>query len=132
MSPGAAAAFAQLAQQVSTLEDDYTDIKSTIVGLDRKFTDTLSSVATRFETALASVNAKLDERGRTQWPTLIAAGMFLLGVVGAVGAMALRPIDASTVRHEHRLDVVESRYITDLQRTIDALRNEVNVERARK
>lgn len=70
---------------------------------------------------IGALSTKLDERGRTQWPTLITAGAFLLAITGGLGTLALRPIEANQMRHEHRLDKLEDRYIADLQRTIDRL-----------
>jgi len=129
MPAAAAASFAALAQQVATLEGDYNDLKSTLVGIDRKFTETLGSLSTKFDTAIAGLSTKIEERGKTQWPTLIAAGMFFLAVTGAIGAMAYRPIDATTARHEEWITYFEKRYVEGLQEQNRMLRNELNARR---
>ena len=105
------------------------ELKTTIVGLDRKFSETLTNFGTRFETALASVTAKLDERGRTQWPTLISAGVLMLAIMAAIGTLAYRPVEADMARHERRLNLMDDRYVADLQRDNDRLRAELLLKR---
>jgi hypothetical protein len=93
--PDPRAAYAVLEQQVVGLEKDVTDLGSSIVGLDRKMTEALSSLGGRMETAIASINAKLDEKSRTHWPTLIAAGSLLVVIMGSLGSLAYLPIKAT-------------------------------------
>lgn len=78
---------------------------------------------------IGALNTKLDERGRTQWPTLITAGAFLLAITGGLGTLALRPIEVTQARYERRLDAIDERYVLDLQRDNDRLRAELLLKR---
>lgn len=92
-----------LEQRVFTLEKGLNDISS----------------------AISALGAKIDERSRTPWATLIAAFAFLLAFMTTVGVLAYRPIEGDIGRHESRLNAIEGRYVADLHRTIDALRSEI-------
>lgn len=89
MSPGAAAAFASLQTEVGTLQGDFTDIKSTIAGFDRKI-----------DAGLAAINAKLDERGRFQWGPIGALAGTMVGVVALFWQVSMRPTDTAIQRLE--------------------------------
>lgn len=87
--------YAVLEQQVEGLESYVENLSSSIVGLDRKVSESMSALGGKMETAIASINAKLDEKSRTHWPTLIAAGSLLVVIMGSLGSLAYLPIKAS-------------------------------------
>ena len=65
---------------------------------------------------------RLDERSKTQWPTLLMGASVVLALSVAIGALASRPIDAAMDRHEKMLMMLEARYVDDLKQQIDRLR----------
>lgn len=84
--------YAVLEQQVEGLESYVENLSSSIVGLDRKVSESMGALGSKMETAIASINAKLDEKSRTHWPTLIAAGSLLVVIMGSLGTLAYLPI----------------------------------------
>lgn len=56
---------------------------------------------------ISGLSAKLDERSKTPWATLISGGVFMLAIMSTVGVLAYRPIDAAQIRGE--LDLRELR-----------------------
>lgn len=93
---------------------DIGALEQRVVGVEQA----VQSISTQF----SALSAKLDERGRTQWPTLITAGGLVMAIMGGVGALAYRPVDAAILRNEQRMDRIDGRYIADLQRENDRLR----------
>lgn len=89
---GSMGAYAVLEQQVIGLEKDVGDLSSSIVAMDRKISDGLNNIGTRLETAVSAIHTKLDERSKTHWPTLIAAGSLLVLIMGSLGTLAYMPI----------------------------------------
>lgn len=97
---------------------DIGALEQRVIGVEQA----VQSISTQF----SALSAKLDERGRTQWPTLITAGGFLMAIMGGVGTLAYRPVEAAQIRHERRIDKLEDRYVADLQRDNDRLRIELS------
>jgi len=69
------------------------------------------NLSTKIDTQTSSLSAKLDERGKTQWPTLIAGGSFVLGVTLAIGTLAYRPVISDISRLERRQEIDESQIV---------------------
>lgn len=77
--------FSALRQQVLGLEDDYRELKSVVVGLDRKM-----------ETGLAAINTKLDDKNKTPWGVIFSGMAFILAFCMAIGTLAYMPIKSDT------------------------------------
>lgn len=92
---------------------DIGALEQRVYGLEKAISDVSSDIA--------ALGTKIDERSRTPWATLIAAGGFLLAFMTTVGVLAYRPVEADIARHERRINAIDDRYIADLQRTIDRL-----------
>lgn len=67
--PDSRIALAELSTRLDSMDADYTDLRSAVVGLGSRI-DALGS----------SINAKIDERARPQWQTYIAGAMLLGGL----------------------------------------------------
>lgn len=72
--------------------------------------------------AISALGAKIDERARTPWATLISALVFLLMFISTVGVLVYNPINSELTRHERLIAKVQDRYIADLQKRIEHLR----------
>lgn len=94
--PGTAAAFAELATQVRSLESDFVDIKGTIVNLDRKF-----------ETGMASLATKIDERAKSHWNTFPALASLIVACMVGMYTFASQPINTAIVRLETSVSKLE-------------------------
>lgn len=81
------------------------------------------------QSSISALGTKIDERSRTPWTTLISAFGFLLAFMTTVGVLAYRPLDATDARHESRLNQIDERYRTDMQREIDRLRAEAMIRK---
>ena len=88
-------AYAVLDQQVENLEGYVDSLSNSIVSLDRKVTDSINLLGSRMEAAIGTVNTKLDEKSKTHWPTLIAAGSLIVAIMTALGGLAYLPIKAN-------------------------------------
>jgi Asp-tRNA(Asn)/Glu-tRNA(Gln) amidotransferase A subunit family amidase len=52
----------------------------------------LSAVSAQFTAAIATLSAKIDEKGKTQWPTLVGAGTLVVAIMCALGGLAYAPV----------------------------------------
>ncbi len=86
---------------------DIGALEQRVSGTEKALNDISSSIA--------ALGAKLDERSRTPWVTLIAAGGFLLAFMTTIGVLAYGPIEKGIARHQQILDGMESRYVQDLK-----------------
>lgn len=64
---------------------------------------------------ISGLSAKLDERSKTPWATLISGGVFMLAIMSTVGVLAYRPIDAAQVRGELDLREMRRETLADLR-----------------
>ena len=94
---------------------DIGALEQRVFGLEKQLNDISSSIA--------ALGAKIDERSRTPWVTLIAAGGFLLAFMSTIGVLAYRPVEATLARHEQRIDQFDARYVRDLKDEIRFLRS---------
>jgi hypothetical protein len=92
-----------------------------IGALEQRVTGTERALA-EISSQIAGLSAKLDERSRTPWVTLIAAGGFLLAFMSTIGVLAYGPIEKNQARQQLVLDQIEARYIQDLKDEIRALK----------
>lgn len=137
--------LAALDVKVSNLDGDVREINDRLLGLDVKIDKAITSLATEFRSALASLATQLTERNKTPWPVLISAAAFMVTVLGGVGWQTLSPVrdDVNAIKRElvprqevefrysvndKRLTQIEAeqretqrRQIDELQRTIDRL-----------
>jgi hypothetical protein len=58
----------------------------------------LTNISTQLTAQIASLSSKIDERSKTQWPTLAAFTTALVVVIGGLASFGFRPIDASITR----------------------------------
>jgi hypothetical protein len=86
------ATLAALQTQVRGLEGDYTELKSVVLGLDRKLETSFNSLNSRFETAVSGLNNKLDDRNRTPWAVIWTGLGVLITFFGLVGTLVFMPI----------------------------------------
>lgn len=84
-----------------------------VIGLEKALSDITS--------AIAALGAKIDERSRTPWVTLISAFTFMLAFIAAIGVLAYKPIESDLARHERTLEKMQDRYVDDLRRQIEML-----------
>jgi len=103
---------ANLGNAVSNLSSEVEDIRGSMA----------SAAAVReVSSKLESLGTKLEERNKTQWPTLIAGGGFILAIMSVIGTLAYRPIETEQARLQARQDRFEERYIGDLKAKINSL-----------
>lgn len=62
-------AIASLTTRLDSIDDDYHDLRSAVLGLGKRIDDLGSSI-----------NAKIDQRSQPQWQTYIAGAMLLGGL----------------------------------------------------
>lgn len=93
---------------------DIGALEQRVTGTERALNDISSQIA--------ALGAKLDERSRTPWVTLISAGGFLLAFMTAIGVLAYNPVDKGLLRHQTILDQFEARYVQDLKDEIRVLK----------
>jgi hypothetical protein len=86
---------------------DIGALEQRVFGLEKQLNDISSSIA--------ALGAKLDERSRTPWVTLIAAGGFLLAFMTTIGVLAYGPIEKGLTRQQSVIDQMETRYVQDLK-----------------
>lgn len=85
-----------------------------VIGLEKALSDITS--------AIAALGAKIDERSRTPWVTLISAFTFMLAFITAIGVLAYKPIEGDIARHERMLEKMNDRYVADMKDEIRFLR----------
>lgn len=93
---------------------DIGALEQRVTGTERALNDISSSIA--------ALGAKLDERSRTPWVTLIAAGGFLLAFMTTIGVLAYGPVEKGLARQQLVIDQIEARYIQDLKDEIKTLK----------
>src|SRR6185437_2701859 len=86
-----------------------------VFGLEKAVNDISSSIA--------ALGAKIDERSRTPWVTIISSFTLLLGFITTIGVILYQPIRTDIDRLEHRSDQYQERYIADLKDEIKMLRS---------
>ena len=86
---------------------DIGALEQRVTGTERALNDISSQIA--------ALGAKLDERSRTPWVTLIAAGGFLLAFMSTIGVLAYSPIERAIARQQVLLDQIDLRYVQDLK-----------------
>lgn len=112
--------YAALSERVSGLTRDVHSVQKDIGDIRSAMP---SAAAVRDIAAkLEGLSSKLEERNKTQWPTLIAAGGFLLAFMIAIGAMAYDPIKATLALHSLDIRDMRAQYVTDLKDQIRFLR----------
>jgi hypothetical protein len=108
--------FETLDVQVRGLETDVRDLKDSVVGLNAKFDQAISSISHEVRTAIAGLTNQFTERQRTPWSPLIAGAGFLVTVLVIFGSQALSPMQADIKSlKEEIVPRVEHNYRTELQ-----------------
>lgn len=120
-------------QETATASGNYAALSERVSGLT-EHVDSLRKEVSDIRTAMPSAAAvrdiaaklealstRLEERNKTQWPTLISGGGFLLAIMVAIGTLAYRPIEATQGRHEAAISSLQNQYIADLKEQIKIL-----------
>lgn len=105
--------YAALTERVQSLTDDMHTLRSDVQ--DMRGTMASAAAVREISGKLEALGSRLEERNKTQWPTLISGGGFILAIMVAIGTLAYRPIEATQARHEQILDTIERRYVGDLK-----------------
>ena len=92
-----------------------------IGALEQRVTGTERALS-EISSQIAGLSAKLDERSRTPWVTLVSAGMFLLAFMTTIGVLAYGPVENGLARQQLVIDRIEARYVQDLKDEIRALK----------
>ena len=90
--------------RLATLETRVSGIERGMTALDDKISSRFKDTTDQF----AQLNAKLDERSKTHWPTIWGAMSVVLGLVIAGGTLAFSPRDESIRRIDAGLKDLES------------------------
>jgi hypothetical protein len=91
---------------MSSLERDDAKLAALdqrVLGLERGVHDLSTQLTSRFAevgTAIAGLTAKLDERSKTPWATIVSAMGVVLAIVVAGGQLAKAPLDTAISRLE--------------------------------
>lgn len=106
--------YAALSERVSGLSEDVHNIRNQVAEMANNVAIKLESLAQRF-----------DERNKTQWPTLISAGGFLLAVMVTIGTLAYGPFKTEIERNALEIKELRAQYVSDLQKKIERLERRV-------
>ena len=109
-----------MAESMGTRARD-TQARYDIGALEQRVSGTEQAL-NNISSQIAALGAKLDERSRTPWVTLIAGGGFLLAFMSAIGVLAYNPIEKTQARHQQILDGLQASYVQDLKDEIKLLR----------
>jgi peptidoglycan hydrolase CwlO-like protein len=149
------ASTAALQERVVALVNDVREFRQISVELDRKIEQSYTNLSNRFETAVAAINTKIEERNKIPW-SAVSTGV---AVIIAIGGVAYLPIqtrqndlgaeietvrtsldhigDVVVPRKEHELEWANSAvarqdlketinsHVANLQRQIDELNKKV-------
>lgn len=109
-----------LGVQVQALEGDVRELKDSVLGLDGKIDNAVSSLAQEFRTAVGGLSTQLHERQRTPWLIVFAGVSAVITVLGLFGSQALSPLQADIkqikdqlvprVEHDYRDHVMNDRF----------------------
>lgn len=110
-SPTKNQSFETLDVQVRGLETDVRDLKDSVVGLNAKFDQAISSISHEVRTAIAGLSNQFTERQRTPWGVLISGAMAIIAVLGVVGNQAIGPITESHRALAARIERMEERIV---------------------
>ena len=80
--------IAELSGKVSKVDQDYSDLRSTVVALSH-----------HIDNAVESINLKIDASLKPQWQTYIAGAGFLIVLLGAFWAAGITPIKDTLALH---------------------------------
>lgn len=83
------ASTAALQERVLALVNDVREFRQISVELDRKIEQSYTNLSNRFETAVAAINSKLEERSKIPW-SAVSTGV---AVIVAIGGVAYLPIE---------------------------------------
>ncbi|HEY0292809.1 MAG TPA: hypothetical protein VGC51_10835 [Hansschlegelia sp.] len=97
---------------ITASSDDakFAALEQRVYGLERGVTDLSASMSVRFgdvTTQIAGLGAKLDERSRTPWATIVSAMGVVLAIVIAGGQLAKLPIDQAVTRLERDTETLD-------------------------
>lgn len=86
--------YAALGIKVEALEGDVREVKDSLLGLNSKFDNAVTSLSQEFRSAISALSNQFSERQRTPWGVLISGAMALVVVLGIVGSQAMSPLQA--------------------------------------
>lgn len=98
------AATLVLSQRVTALDRDMTNLGNSLSSQITQLANNFSSQVQTLANQIQNLSNKMQEGTRTPWGILIAAAVFLLGFVAAIGGLAYSPILSTTSRLESALD----------------------------
>jgi chromosome segregation ATPase len=103
---------ARLRERVETHDKDIAGFQQMLASLDRRVGQTYTDLAAKIDSSLAIINAKIEERGKIQWPAIGA----LLSAIMAIGALAYWPIQTEQGRLAKDIDTVNATLLAQSDR----------------
>ena len=110
--------FETLDVQVRGLETDVRDLKDSVVGLNAKFDQAISSISHEVRTAIAGLSNQFTERQRTPWGVLISGAMAIIAVLGVVGNQAIGPITEAHRVLAAKIERMEERVVPRVELSV--------------
>ncbi len=114
--------IAALEARVHGLDVGQQDIKRTVLDLDSKIDQSITTLATRFESSLGSLTNKIEARSTTQWPTIFAGMGVLCTILIALGTALYVPIQRDTSRLDFSVNTVVERGVFQREYSADQIR----------
>ena len=99
---------AQLGERVTNLGRRQSDLESEMRNGFRQIETSFQSFTNETRNAFTTISQTISERGRAPWGVLISAGVFIVTITSAVGALAYWPILSSQSKlEENQVNIVE-------------------------
>lgn len=95
-------ALVKLSSQVDAITEDYRDLRSEVGGVGRRVDDLATSITTKIESAIQSINTKLEEKGKPNWQAMLMAA----SVIGAAFFAFINPLE----KMQDRLDTEHKQF----------------------
>lgn len=95
-------ALVKLSAQVEAITEDYRDLRSELGGVGKRVDDLSGSISAKIESAIQTINSKLEEKGKPNWQALLMAA----GFVGAAFFAFITPLE----KMQERLDAEHKQF----------------------